>query len=348
MGLFGSSNTKTKSEPWRGVKDELYWVNDQAKLAGENALKNAFTGSTYAQLTPDQLQALGMQRDFATGMGSEMAGLTADTARSLAGGGANFGVNADAIYTNYGGPATQGIMSRVGSYMNDPVLNDQIAQMRANIARSTNEALAPQQGDYALSGNTNSTRAGVMDAIVRRGAEETAAREEANLRFNQYGQALNAAQSDYFQGANTALAANSQVGQAAELSMNANDRALSAGQVPGAVLGNAGAVQQANQQGILDDQYQQWVNKYQQPLQTLSGVSGILSGSGQYGVQTAKGGGSTLGTIAGLGTTAAGMYFGGPMGASLGASAGAALNGGQSPTGGIIRNTQTGMLGGRV
>lgn len=312
MGLFGGSEAaKVKYEPWGPAESNLKKSVDYTGRTADAAMANQFHGDVYADPTGMQRAALQRTSDFAGGNAQQLANANVRGALAMGGAGVNYGANADQIFSQYGGQATGGILDRTGQYLNNDVLNNQIAAMRANAGRDVAEQLAPMNGSFAANGNTNSSRAGVAEGIVRRAGNESANAQEAAMRGAAYNNAISAAQNDYFQGANTALAANAQVGNAFDVGQNATENAIRVGQQPNDMLMGVGNQNQQWNQQELDAARAQWQQQYLQGFDIMDRSTGILNGlAGNGGSQASGGGGGgMLGKAIGLGALAAGAYF---------------------------------------
>lgn len=250
-----------------------------------------------------------------------------------AGAGASYGSNANDIFNRYGGDATQGILSRVGQYASDPNLENAIGAAKSDIYRDLKEnGLVANEMDAASSGNINSSRTGISDAVLKRGAMEQASQVDASMRESAYTRALGAAQQDYFGGASTALQANNQVGQSFQMGQQGMMGALGFGNAMYQSQMGMGNVQQQNSQNQLNanrEKYEYLNGGYQNGIlnQYLNQTGGAQWGNVQTGAQSGSGMSTALtagGTLLG---GAVGAYFGGPAGAQLGAAAGGAGGG---------------------
>ncbi len=328
MGLFGGEEApEVTNDPWSGVDGQLKDMNRASGKAVKKALANQYTGGIYAGPNATQTGANLALGQFGNGAAGDLAAGSVNAAGQMSGAGVNYGANADQIFDQYGGSATQGILNRTGQYMNDPVMNAQIEAMRANAGRDLAEGLAPMQSGFAANGNTNSSRAGVAEGIVRRGANDAATAAEADMRQAQYNQALQASQNDYFQGGGLALAANDQVGDAFNTGMDAADRAITTGQRPINMMAGAGGQQQQWAQTQLDADKAKWDQGTNQTFDVLDRANSIYGPQSGYGVQSggAPAGNGMFGQLAGAATLAAGAYFAPATGgASLAAGAAAA------------------------
>jgi hypothetical protein len=343
MGLFSSSAQKTESEPWAPIKKDLNRIVTSTDEARKAAIANQFSGPTYAGLNGTQRGAVQGMTRYGQGPGQDIGGLLGSQAQKLAGYGGNFGANADQLYNEYGGQATQGILDRTNQYFNSPLLQGQVDAMKQSVNQNASEQLAGLNGQYAGTGNINSGRAGVTDSLVMRDANQTIANQEAGMRMGAYNTALGAGQQDYFGGGQMAMDANRQVGVASELGQNAAMGSLNYNQTLNQGLMGAGGVLQQENQNQLNDAYAQWQQKYMQPFGINQQSMGILSPMMGYGQQTATGGDPSFLQM-GLGAAAmgAGMYMGMPAAAP---AAYGATGAGSSPG----RLTMPGgMMGGGV
>lgn len=326
MGLFGGEAAgKVKYEPWGAAESNLKKSIDYTGRTADAAMKNQFHGDVYADPTALQRAALANKAQYAAGPARTLANQNVSSAQAMGNAGINYGANADQIFGQYGGSATEGIVGRTGQYLNNDILNNQIEAMRSNAGRDVAERLAPMNSGFASNGNTNSSRAGVAEGIVRRAGNESANAQEAAMRGSAYNNAVQFAQNDYFQGANTALAANDQVGNAFQVGQNATENAIQVGAQPNDMMMEVGNQNQQWNQQELDAARAQWQQKYLQGFDIMDRSTGILNGlAGNGGQQVSGGGGGSMaGKLIGLGAMAVGTYFGGPAG---GAAAGTAAN----------------------
>lgn len=355
-GMGGAQSTKT--EPWSGVKNKLIRTANDVDTAYKEAQANPFSGATYAGLTGQQNNAVNNITAFADGKGQNVGSQLSLQALSLMDQGSKFGQNANRLMKQYGGNATSGVLGRVGQYMNDKVMNGQINAMKQSVNQNAHEQLAGMAGQYAGSGNTNSGRAGVTDAIVMRDANNTIAAQEAGMRGDAYSQALGAAQNDYFGGAQTAMGVNSQVGQGADMAQQYANNGLNYQQALSQNLMTAGGVLQQDQQNRLNDAQTQWQQKYYQPFENINqsmAAYGPMMGAGTQ-TQGSQGSG-ILQTALGAGMVAGGFMTGNPMMAmggmgtmSGGMNGSGGMSGGNGAggySGGMLRGPG-GTLGGRV
>lgn len=240
-----------------------------------------------------------------------------------AGAGASYGSNAQNVYDRYGSQdATGGIMGRLGQYMQDPNLEASIGAAKSDIYRDLKEnGLTQLDGDAAMNGNVNSSRTGVAEGLLKRGAMDRAAQVDAGMRENAYTRALGAAQEDYFGGARTAMEANNQVGQAFQMGQQGMMGALGFGNALYQGQMGMGNVQQQDAQNRLNanrQQYEYLNGGYQNNAlnQYLGQTGGQQWGSASAKPNTGLGQSVAGGALAGFGA-------GGPWGAVLGGGLGA-------------------------
>lgn len=259
--------------------------------------------------------------------GSTPQEMLQNAAFSNAGAGASFGNNANDVYNRYGGDATGGIMSRIGAYQSDPNLEASIGAAKSDIFRDMREnGMTSIDSDAAMNGNTNSSRTGIAEGVLQRGALEQASKIDAGMRENAYTRSMDAAQQDYFGSARTALEANNQVGQSFQMGQQGMMGALGFGNSMYQAQMGMGDVQQRNSQAQLDAnraQYDYLHGGFQNGA--MNQYLGQVGGQ-QWGTTNSKpnpGGGLSGiagGALAGAGT---GFTAGGPWGALIGGGLGA-------------------------
>lgn len=318
MGLFGGEAQKTEasSKPYDAQRHKLEYGFNEAKDIYRNA-KGAgpYQGQTYQGLDPRTLSSLqGYQ-----GTNGRLLGGMNYAAMSNLRAGQGFGNNAQDIYQQYGGgSATQGVLNNSAQYMNDPNLQGSIDAAKHGIYQDLQTKVLPSIGLGAeAGGNVNASRAGVAQAIASRDAMQQAGNTEATMREDAYNRALDHGSQDYFGGAQTALAANQQVGSA--LGMGSDLANSGMGYQNQGLQGNlaAGGALQMNGQGALDDaarQYDYQNGGYQQGL--LNNYWGIVGGNnwGSSGTQSVGNPGPGIGqAMLGLGMAGMGSVgrFGG-------------------------------------
>lgn len=312
-GLAGSQSrgggTATQvSTPWDAQQPFLKYGFEQSRQAAEQALQNpVYQGERVAGLTPEQLALINQGTQFAQGQFAPAQALQQYGLGTL-GATSGFGQNAADIYGSVAGvDPTQQILANAAQYADNPYTQGIIDAASRDVTRNLLENQLPSLALGATgTGNINSTRAGVQQAIAERGAAERLADISSNIRGQFFQTGLSQAQNQYNQNLQNQLAAN----QALQSAFGAGVSGLGAGQQLGAggfQLGaTAAAMPQAQQQAELNAQMQQFAEERGVPLDILRQYMGIVGGD--YG-------GTSTGTTPSTG--------GGFMGALQGAMGGA-------------------------
>lgn len=220
----------------QGYTDARPYITDLMSR-GKGALNNqlatgAYQGQTYAQMNP-----------FQTAGYNQMAGLGSNAFNDAGGfmnAGRGFGQNYADLYNR----ASQDMLSNAVSYATEPVnyqgmVDSAMRDSRRNLEENTlrNIDMAASQ-----SGNTNSSRAGVADAIAQRAFDDRQADVTSNIQNNLIDRSLNAQQDQL----NNMTAANANL---ANLYATGFDVGSSGAQLQT----NAGGALQQEQQNILED-----------------------------------------------------------------------------------------------
>lgn len=317
--LFGGTQKTTSSETSESgpSKFQAPYLTTAFDAARDNftASKGSsyYQGDTYAGLSDDQKATLDRIRRFASGQGMS----TSDTISSV-GSGLIDGASGKAIqnldrFTDLAGTdATSANIAAAGRYADSPYLNGQIDAVSRDVNRNLTESTLPGI-DRAASGtgNINSSRAGVAAGIATRGAQDRVADISAQMRGAAYDTGLSRASADR----NATLDAyRAAAGSFADLT-GQGVAALGAGTQAGydSLDRNAatGAVEQADRQGGLDADFNQWQGQDQRQQDLLERYMSII-GANQWGQSatskgtgTSKSGGNIFGQLAGAAATAA-------------------------------------------
>ncbi len=200
-GLFGGGSTTTTT-----VQDNSPWIGQQPFLsAGFQAAQDiynqqkgtpAYSGELYAALNPTQLDALSNLNLFSNGIGNRVAstlldsGVSASTpalSQALAAGG-----NLVARATT---DPTQTNISSASAYANNPFVQGMIEKANRPIEQQLTEAALPGMNVGAnATGNTDSSRSAITEAILRRNAGTQEADNAANIMGTQYASGLDLAE----------------------------------------------------------------------------------------------------------------------------------------------------------
>jgi hypothetical protein len=331
----GGGTTTSVSEPWKVQQPFLQYGFEQAKDATGSALANpVYQGQRVAGLNPYTSGMAGMAGDYAMNNFSALGGLN-NTSMGLIDTGGQFGSNAANLFNQYSGDPTQAIITNAGQFADNPYLTGMIDASSRDVVRNLYENQLPTLARAATgSGNINSTRAGVQNAITMRGAEDRLADMSSNLRGQFFGKGLDMSQNQYNQNLTNALNANRQLSD----SFASGFRGLADTQNLASSLTqmgvNAGGTLQGQEQRELDAQMARFAEERGVPLDILKQYMGIVGGN--YG-----------GTNTSTSPQVGGGWQGALQGALGGALGGYGLAGGSfgGVGAGLASNALTGMGG---
>ncbi len=218
-----------------------------------------------AAMDPNQLE--GINDMFAWG---NEGGAGSDIMQSMMGGTDMYGTGMDFMSGALGEDAAQnqGInMENVMSYINNDVLEGQIDAAGRDITRGFYEIDAPRSRmAQALSGNTGSTRGGIGDAILERGAMDRYGDMSGAMRGRAYGQALGIGANEAAQNA-ALMAGNQQMrvqggGMLAGQGMRGMQGAYDVGRGNIGMQMKGGGMLRDYEQDLRDVEYQNWQRMY--------------------------------------------------------------------------------------
>lgn len=311
-GLFGSSQTTTSSgDP---IKQQAfnaaqpYWtqaMGDASNLYKQVDANPAYSGQRVADLNPYQIGSANYLANFANGFTPGAANAAGALGYSNLGAGMNYGNNAQNLMYQYSGDPTGQILNNANQYASNPYVDQLITSANRDVVRDLGEnQLAGINRASAGTGNLNSSRAGVQDAIAQRGAMDRMADTAANIRSQFFGQGLNMAQNQYNQNLQNSLAANSQLYNAANLGMSGLTGAQGIAQTGAGQGLTAGDVFQTQNQNVLNGNMAQFNESLANRLAALSALNGTVgAGQGWSGgpqTSTQTGMASPVSTIGGL------------------------------------------------
>ncbi len=312
--LFGDSGGQTKvapPQPWKPLQPYLTTGLSYAK----NALTSqwgspAFQGNLYAGLNPMQTEGANALAAFARGPGGNLSDMVGGLASSNAAAGSQFAPNALSIFGQASLDPTQNIINAAGQYANNPYADSLVDAATRDVNRTLNEdQLTGLNNAASASGNLNSSRAGAMEGIMRRGAADRIADTSANIRGNLFNTGLGMAQNQWNQNLSNMLSANTALGQAGGNAVDYANQGQQMGFSNADAIARAGSIFQQDQQGQLDQAYNKWQMGDTRNWDVLNRYWSVVSG-------TPMGGGSAYQTqgqtgiipgLAGLGLSAYGM-----------------------------------------
>lgn len=304
-GIFGSQKQKTSTSPWKGQKPYLTDLFSQAQAANNNA-GGPYTGNLYAGM--DGQTAQGVQ-----GIGGFSPYGQAISYGAMDAGAGLFGAGGAAAQGAMGlmgqGDPTQANIASATQYANNPQVQGMIDAANRDTARNLYEQELPGANRMnSMTGNQNSSRAGMREAMLTRGANDRMADTSANIRGAAYSQGLNMAENS--RQANLGFQAQG-AGQLAGL-FGQGVAASGAGQQQMYnnldALVSSGQLSQADAQGYLDAAFKQWSMADNYDMNKLGQYQGLISGN--YGGTQSSGGGlagAAQGAIGGA-ATGLGLY----------------------------------------
>lgn len=326
MGIFDSeTTTETSLRLPNYMRDLPELLANQARgLIGQDYLT---PDQLVAGLDPALLRGINQMINYGEGAGRDVAGAITQTGMQGIGG---FGAGQQALFDVLGQGPSQNMgvdMGRVGSYIDNDVINQQInAALRDPTRQFTEQQLPSARLAAAGGGSTGSTRRDIGEAILQRGYEDRAADIAGSIRGDAYRQALGIGAQEASQNAALGAGYQSLTGQVGQSLIGSGMNAanlLQAGQ--GLDLNAIRAVMGGGQ--MLTDQQQRMLDAgkegYLWDYQSLGQLAPLIGQMGQtFGTQVSsqtqdQGWGNTLLGVAG---TIGGAMLGGPAGAMMGAS----------------------------
>ena len=312
--LPSSTSTLTTSQVPQYLSDYLYNLMSGAYSAAQQPYQ-AYGGPRIAGFTDPQTQAFAQTAEAANAYQPQMAAATQTAAQ-----GAGLStLGAAQPYFNTASQTTPGVIS---DYMN-PYQQNVIETMGTEAQRQLQEKILPAIGDqFTRAGQFGSSR---QQEIAQRGVRDVASDLESNI-----GKQLAAGYTTAGQQAQTDLARQASIGQAAgaltgtqetaaanlaNVQANLGQKQQALGLTGAAALETTGAQQQAMNQKNLDLAYQDFQQQTAYPEQQLGFLSNIVRGlpsGGSTGSQTSTSLGSTysaspLASLASAGLSAAAL-----------------------------------------
>lgn len=297
-GIMGAKSSAKSAEkaaeaakaPWKGAQPYVLDGFGKAQDALNSALDmGQFKGPYTADMNPWQTQGLNTAATFAQNQGTQGANTVFGAGMDNIGQASAFGNNAASMFAQAGQDPTQQIMANANQYANNPYLNTQIDAMSSDVVRNLNEnGLTSLDLGAAGSGNMNSSRTGVAQGIMQRGAAEEIANISANMRGQAYNNGLNMAQNQYNTGLTQQMNANGQLLQAGQFGADQIGNGLTLGYGAGNTMAQAGAAFQAQNQAQIDGQRAQFNDQKTGDMSLLSQYLGMIQGYQGGTVQAAS------------------------------------------------------------
>lgn len=335
--LFGGTKktTTTDQGPW---KDQQPYVKDA--LAQSQNLFNAksgtaaYAGDTYANANALTTNAANDTGVYANGAGKAAADATTLSGMGMLGQTGNYMDSLGAYGAAAGADNTASNIKNAGMYADNPYLSGQIDAATRDVGRNLYENTMPGIDRAAVgSGNINSSRAGVAEGIAMRGAQDQAGDIAANMRGNAYNQGITTAANDAQFRTNSMGQASNNYGNAVQAGAANTAQGVNTTYQNLGKSGLAGGVLQADEQGQLTADQNQWNANDTRQQQLLNNYYGTIGANnwGNSGTTTeeTKSNPGIFGAAMGLGSLAASFMApgaGSAMGALGGGGGGGALS----------------------
>jgi hypothetical protein len=278
MGSSQETQSNSKTDPWAPQAAALTDAFGKAQTAYGQASQAKAPTDFVAQFTPDQLNVFKSMMGY--GMNTSTAGTTA-AGNTLQQDGTNATSGALTGLSNFD-PTKQNNKNADGQNIDAQVNNAML-----NARQTARDVTMPGiEQNAAISGNTNSSRAGIAQGMVERGLAQQSADLGASLRGQAYKDGLslasNTAQSNN-QASLGALSGAANAGtNAANSGVNASTAAINNQTGLYGLAGTGATGQQQANQANLDNQAAQFQSGTQSPYAALNGLMGII-GSNNWG-----------------------------------------------------------------
>ena len=317
--MGGSGKTSQASlettSPWSVQQPFI----EQAFQGAQGAYNNQsqavpYSGDFFAQVTPQQREALGGLFNFGQNQGMGAANQQIQGGGSLLNQGvSNVGQASQGLFGMAGQDPTQANIQAAGQYADNPYISGQVDAAMRDSVRNYTEGVAPQlTRNESISGNLNSSRGGVARGIAERGLQDQAGDISSQLRGQAYQQGISQASADRGQNLQALQSAGTLGSQAAASGLSGLSAGVNTGIASGqAAQGAADAGQALNQQSI-DNGLAKYEYSQQFPWQALNNYYGIVGdkswGSSSTGFQKGKTAASPLSTAGTIVGTAAALF----------------------------------------
>ena len=289
-GLFKGPKTNTStSNPnadaaFNMARPILDYASNQGLQFGQNAIDaGVYQGPTFAGFTDYQNQAQTGAGNYANNAANNASAVNQYSMQNLANTG-DFGKGFTDMFKMT--QNTFGAFNMGNQLANSDMANNMINASTRDIGRNLYEnALPSANRGYAQTGNMNSNRAGMQDALLMRGAEDRAADVSSQIRNSLFNQGVNQYNTNFNQGMNSLGAmSNAFNNSIANLGtgMNMDSQGIN-------MLNKFGTLGQMQNQGQMDADQKAFYDQFNVPMSQLQQMMQLASGNQGYG-------GSTSGT----------------------------------------------------
>jgi hypothetical protein len=305
--LFSPSQQKSTSTstPWGPQGDALKGAFGDAKSIYDSQKGTPwYQGDLYAGMDGLTSQGINANAGFATGAG-------AGAANSMLGAGGNMlGLGGQAyqgLFNAANSDPTKANIAAAGQYADNPYMNGMIDAASRDVTRNLGEnQLTGLNMAASGSGNMNSSRAGVAEGIMRRGAADQIGDISSQMRGSAYQSGLGMAENARTANMNALNAATGAFGQG----LGAMGQGVSTAYGNNDALIRGGQLNQQDQQGQLNADFQRWQGTDNRQNDLLSRYMGIIGSNNWGGTQTGTTPGPSLfQNLLGAGTSIAGAVM---------------------------------------
>ena len=293
MGLFGGSTKTTQTTDMTNLaKWQTPYVQgafkDAQALYNSNKCSGWFDGPTYATIDPLTQQAVQGVAGYVNGQGGTAAGNVGLFGNAALGQQQNQFAALQGLNTLANTPATASNIAAASQYASNPYLDQQISAVNRDISRDLTENQLPSlDRQAAASGNVNSSRAGIMEAVLTRGAQDRMADNAATMRSQAYQSGISQAAADRQNNAAILSDLSAQYGNIGSQGLNAAAQGQEMTLQNYSTLDQAGKTLQADQQGQYDAALNAWTQNDQREQGLLNNYFGLIGQSmGQNGKTT--------------------------------------------------------------
>jgi hypothetical protein len=317
-----NQNTSAKVDPWGPQENYLKDIFGKAEGIYDSQAGKTFDGEMLAPFNPNQLNMFQNMVNYANT--SPIAGALANQGNNLASlgqGGVAGGMEGLTDFRPTG--STMGTIADAGLYADNPYISGMVDAATRDARRATYEGQLPANARAAAaSGNANSSKRFIGDAIAERGLADRVADVSAGLRGDAWSKGLDLSQGMTQFNDNAMLdraksMASTGLG-ASELGMSGLNNSVDAMKNLFG-LGNEGAAgQQAASQQTLDNELQKYAFNKDDPWGSLQNYFNIIGannwGSESKGTMKGTGTSNTTGTQTASPAAVAGGLLGGAGG----------------------------------
>lgn len=287
------ANAENANAPW---KEAVPYVTDAYKqgqgflnTATAMGTNGAYDGPRVAGLNGYQTSGADSAGDWAGNQGQNVTGALYDNGMQLSGTGAGYGKNAQSMFDMASGDHTQQFLDTASQYANNPYVDGIIDANSRDVVRNLNENQLPSLNNAAAgTGNTNSSRTGIAEGIIQRGASDRLADISSGIRSQFFSQGLNAAQDQYNKQFSQASGANEQLSDAYKTGASSLTNAQGANGTNFDQSQAAGGLYQRQDQAGLDASKQQFSEQQNNQLDLLNKYMTMI--------KQGQGGGSAVNT----------------------------------------------------